>query len=301
MSHNTFVSVIIPTFKNRGLLSDSIESVLSQDYPFFEILVIDDNEPDSEYRMTTEELMKKYDGIDNVRYIKHECNKNGAAARNTGILHSQGDYIAFLDDDDCFLPGKLSKQVQFLNENQEYAAVYCLAKIDGKDEPTTPFEGNVIIPLFMNRAKMFTPSLMFKKEALLTIQGFNESFRRHQDYELLVKFFEAGFKMGCIKERLVEIHSIGGNRLTAEKKEEIKAKFLLTFNDTLDKLEAQTPGIKNKIIANNYASLFISHLSGKKFKRAFNLIKLYFWKSPIGFISYLFYFTRRYIKVKIGL
>ena len=60
-----------------------------------------------------------------IKYIKHEKNKNGSAARNTGVRNSFGEYIAFLDDDDIFLPNKISMQVNYLNKHEEFGAVYC--------------------------------------------------------------------------------------------------------------------------------------------------------------------------------
>lgn len=294
------ISVIIPTYKQRGLLAQAIDSVLDQTYQDLEIIVVDDNFPNTKPREETEILMLAYSNNPKVHYIKHERNRNGAAARNTGIQASHGEYIAFLDDDDCFLQSKLSKQMDYLQNHPEYDAVYCLARIDDKDEPTIPFEGNVIIPLLMNRAKMFTPSLMFRKQALLDIDGFDESFQRHQDYELLVKFFEKGYKIGCVKERLIIIHDVGGNRLSGVKIEELKQQFLSTFDNTLNKLERIYPGVKNQIIVNNYASVFISHLSGKNYKRAMIIFYKYFWKSPCSFSSYLLYFTRRYLKMKLA-
>ena len=109
------VSIVIPTYKNRGGLTNSVDSALAQDYEgLIEVIVVDDNDPNSEFRKSTTELMARYSDNSKVKYICHEVNKNGAAARNTGIKASTGDYIAFLDDDDLFLEGKLTKQVAYL-------------------------------------------------------------------------------------------------------------------------------------------------------------------------------------------
>lgn len=289
------VSVIIPTYKNRGLLIQSIDSALLQDYPNIEIIVIDDNNPETNERYETEKLMDKYSSNPSVIYLKHERNKNGAAARNTGIYYANGDYIAFLDDDDCFLPGKIKKQIQFLDNHKEFAAVYCLAFVGDNEEPTIPYEGNAIIPLLMNKTKMFTPTLLFKKEAILDIGCFDESFRRHQDYELLVKFFEKGYQIGCLQERLVVIHPIGDNRLTPVQHEEMKGKYLRTFEKSIDRIDNENPGIKKRIIANNYASVFVSDIACRDIKSAMKVFHKYFWVSPLGFFDYLWYFLKRSI------
>ena len=180
------VSIIIPTYKNRGKLRYAVDSVLSQEDVQIEVIVVDDNVPHSDERTNTERLMSTYSCDHRVRYIKHSENKNGAAARNTGINESRGDYIAFLDDDDLFLPGKLIKQLSFLENHPDYDAVYCFAGRDGKRLGRTAFEGDVTKQLLLLNTFMQTSCLMFKREAICAIGGFDDSFCRHQDYEKML-------------------------------------------------------------------------------------------------------------------
>ena len=86
------VSVIITTFNNVEYLPRAIESVLHQTYPEIELIVVDDNPPESEARQETEKVMERYP---QALYLKHPENRNGAAARNTGIRSAGGEYIAF--------------------------------------------------------------------------------------------------------------------------------------------------------------------------------------------------------------
>lgn len=277
------VSIIIPTYKSRGGLTVSVESALKQTYPDFEVLVIDDNSPDSSDRIKTEQIMEDYVCNPRVKYIKHTENKNGAAARNTGIAHSTGDYIAFLDDDDEFLETKIERQVSYLKTHPEDDAVYNFSFVNGKKESIHPYEGDASVPLLMCRTKMFTPSLMFRKKALVAIGGFDESFRRHQDYELLLKFFSYGYKIGCLREYLTIVHSLGGNKPDAYKSLEIKKRFLETFDGVISRLESESPGIKKKIVAANYEAIFESSISQRKWKLALNLFGKYFFMSPATF------------------
>ena len=113
MDNQPLVSVIIPTYKRLGMLGRAIDSVLNQTYNNIEIIIVDDNNEDSEYRKETERFMKKYDDNIEIKYVKHKQNKNGAAARNTGINNANGVYIAFLDDDDEFSPKKIELQIIF--------------------------------------------------------------------------------------------------------------------------------------------------------------------------------------------
>ena len=226
------VSIIIPTYKNRGGLTTSVDSAIRQTYQNIEVIIVDDNPPDSEERHFTEQIMEGYLADPRVRYIKHAENKNGAAARNTGINSSTGEYIAFLDDDDEFLESKIERQVEYLKTHSRYSAVYCLSYVNGKKEIIHPYEGDASIPLLMCRTKMFTPSLMFRREALLSIRGFDENFSRHQDYELLLKFFANGYKIGCLQEYLTIVHSLGGNKPDARKSLDIKKKnLIIDFKD----------------------------------------------------------------------
>ena len=115
MNSNVLVSVIIPTYKRPDKLDVAINSVLRQTYPNVEVIVVDDNDPDTEGRRLTEEKMSKFNDESRVKYIKHDHNKNGSAARNTGARASKGEYVAFLDDDDEYLPNKIESQLQTLD------------------------------------------------------------------------------------------------------------------------------------------------------------------------------------------
>lgn len=110
------VSVVIPTHNRADLLPQAIDSVLSQDYPHVEIIVVDDGSTDD-----TAQIMQCYKPP--VRYIQ-QANQGAAAARNRGIREASGEFIAFLDSDDWFLPGKLSLQAHYLLEHPQIGLVY---------------------------------------------------------------------------------------------------------------------------------------------------------------------------------
>lgn len=283
------VSVIIPTYKNRGGLIDSIESALSQNYDgLIEVIVVDDNDPRSTFRKHTEELMEQYKDNPKVKYIRHEVNKNGAAARNTGIRASKGDLIAFLDDDDLFLAGKLSKQVKYLECHKDKSAVYCHARRGNTIASTAILEGDGSRDILLLQSNFFTPSLMFRREALEAINGFDESFRRHQDYELLLRFFAAGYKIGCIPEVLIEIGKNQGENIpTGEKVNQLKSYFFEKFKSFIEKEDQKTPGFANKVYAKHYAGVFLSHIKHKYFMFAIQTFRHYFFKSPSTFTKVL--------------
>lgn len=281
------VSVIIPTYKNRGGLIGSVESALSQDYEgLIEVIVVDDNDPQSLFRKHTEELMTQYNDNPKIKYIRHDVNKNGAAARNTGLRAAKGDLIAFLDDDDLFLQGKLTKQVAYLCEHPEFDAVYCHARRGNHVASTAVIEGDGSRDILLLQSNFFTPSLMFRRESLESIYGFDESFRRHQDYELLLRFFAAGYKMGCVPEVLIKIGlNQGENIPTGEKVNQLKAYFFEKFQSFIDKENEKTPGFANKVYAKHYAGVFLNHLKHKHIIFAIQTFIHYFFKSPTTFIK----------------
>lgn len=281
------VSIVIPTYKNRGGLINSIESVLSQDYcGRLEVIVVDDNEPSSIERKNTMALMQKYSTDIRVVYICHDKNKNGAAARNTGIKASKGTFIAFLDDDDVFLSGKIVKQVNYLETHTEFDAVYCLARRKKYGCSQQVVKGNGTREILMLQSNFFTPTLMFRRESLLYINGFDEQFRRHQDYDLMLRFFAAGYSIGCVQEVLVEIGINKGENITnSEELNQLKIFFFEVFQDFIDKEEQITPGFKNKVYAKHYAGVFLSCIKEKNFKMALKILRKYLPKSPSSFVG----------------
>ena len=111
------VSVIIPTYNRLSMVKEAVESVLKQDFEDFELIVVDDASTDG----TVEEI-KRYGG--RVKLLEQSENRGVSAARNKGILHAKGKYIAFLDSDDLWVKGKLKIQVAFLDENPHYPLCY---------------------------------------------------------------------------------------------------------------------------------------------------------------------------------
>lgn len=281
---NPLVSVVIPTFGARGALKKVVNSVLAQTYSPLEIIVVDDNHPDSDARKITERVMEEFVTQTCVQYIRHAENKNGAAARNTGIRHSKGSFIAFLDDDDCFLPIKLERQIDFLYAHPEFDAAYCFASKAGKAINCIPYEGDASLELLMGNTAMFTPSLVFRREPLENIHGFDERFRRHQDYELLLKFFSHGYKIGCLQERLLNLGTNAGENIIYGKKlEDLKANFLNLFDNVINELDVKKPGTKDKIYAHHYFQVFLGHVKKHYFARAAKIFFKYFPMSPSTF------------------
>ena len=105
------VSVITPCYNGEKFLSETIESVISQSYPHWEMLIVDDGSTDG-----SASVAKKYAAMDSRITVMKQRNKGSAAARNKGIRHANGQYFALLDSDDLWDPHFLEKQIAFMRE-----------------------------------------------------------------------------------------------------------------------------------------------------------------------------------------
>ncbi len=114
------VSVIIPYFNKKEYILESIESVLKQTFSNFEIIIIYDDIKLDDYHF----LKNNFKDFKNIKIVKNSKNFGAGISRNVGIENSTGEFIAFLDADDLWLPTKLEKQIKFLNENQ-YEFTFC--------------------------------------------------------------------------------------------------------------------------------------------------------------------------------
>jgi glycosyltransferase involved in cell wall biosynthesis len=275
--NKNLVSVIIPTYKRSKLLNKAINSALNQAYNNIEIIVVDDNDPNTIFRTKTKKLMAEYKNNEKVKYIKHSKNRNGAVARNTGVNNSSGKYIAFLDDDDEFEPKKIQTQLKILrNCKEKYGGVYCRfgRYIDNKKIYESKYceNNNLQFDILSLKAEISSSTLLIKKSVLKDLNGFDNSFERHQDYELLVRFFRK-YKMMSVDDELVKINIDSEiNRPDGIKLEKVKKQFLSKFKDDICSYNTTK---QNKIYSAHYFELF------KVFIRNMNILKglNYFWKS----------------------
>lgn len=185
------VSVIIPTYKRCECLIIAINSVLAQTYSNLEVLVVDDNNPNDEYSTALQEKIKKIKD-DRVRYVQQERHINGAAARNTGIRAARGEFIAFLDDDDSWMPEKLEKQLEILNAKPSLGGVSCLYKhykkgIAFRRCPIYNTD-NLHRDVLGRSISVSTPTLLLRKKCLDEAGYFDETLIRHQEIQLLLDF-----------------------------------------------------------------------------------------------------------------
>lgn len=234
------VSVIIPTYKRPKNLSNALTSVIEQDYSDIEVIVVSDNGISSEYNEETALIVKKFEGVNpkcKIILINHIDNRNGAAARNTGILASTGEYICFLDDDDIYLPGRLSLSIDKLKVlPKKVGGVYCgfLGWNSPENDLNRYKEGDLTLEIFMLDYKkhyLHTNTATYRREAVMAINGFDESYRRHQDLEFNIRFFQL-YEIRAIKYALARLNpepSDVSNKVFNLEMVGLKKKFLAQF------------------------------------------------------------------------
>jgi glycosyltransferase involved in cell wall biosynthesis len=268
------VSVIIPTYGRSDMLMRAINSVKSQTYANIEILVVDDNEPGSEFSQQVEQIIETL-RFDNLSLVKQEKHINGAAARNAGIRASKGEFIAFLDDDDMFMPEKIQRQVKEINKlDNSYGAVSSQkiyiknGVIDGISDlwKTTKHQNFDIITRKIN---VSTCTLLMRRICLDETGYFNENLRRNQEVQLLA-FFTMKYKIRLVPELLTIIDcSDVANRPNAKQIVEIKQAYLDAIAPILDSYSRH----KQKIIVRyTKIDVFRVYLREKEIKKALSVL-----------------------------
>lgn len=185
-SHNPLVSVIIPTYNRAHLVNRAVHSVLSQTWQDFEIIVVDDDSTDN-----TEEVIKGFNDP-RIRYIRHEQNHGASTARNTGIRAAHGEYTAFLDSDDEWLPLHLERKLQLIQEAKADGVIgsslitlgdrwverQCKPK-----PPTLPMAEYVL-----SGAGLASTCTMVLRRAAVAQVLFDETLTNYEDWDLIFRF-----------------------------------------------------------------------------------------------------------------
>lgn len=251
--NNALVSVIITTFHNETYLPRAIESVLHQSYSNIELIVVDDNPPDSDARQKTETVMKKYP---QAIYLRHPENRNGSAARNTGIRHASGKYIAFLDNDDIYFSHHIAECVDALESHPECKCVLCgVVKIQQGlcwdfIHPITKEPAKTL--LFQETALGTGSNLFVEAEAVRAINGFDERFIRHQDIEFGIRLFSRYPVYSIDSAHIVKEMDGFSNVPNFERILKIKQFFWHTFNKEISHLNEDE---QKRYYAGQYNSL----------------------------------------------
>jgi glycosyltransferase involved in cell wall biosynthesis len=221
------VSAIVPVHNGEKLLGAALESILDQDYPSLEVLVVDDASTDGSAQLA--------EALPGVRVLRRERQGGVAAARNQGIESSTGELLAFLDQDDRWLPGKLSAQVDRLLDHPD--AGFCLAWQRIRLAPGTP------CPSWLSPQLLECPHLGYFPGTLV---AWRETFRRVGHYgeqtppaesaDWFARAKDAGIHPTVVEEVLLEKQIHAANQSHAI--DRVRSGVLRALKDSIDRQRA---------------------------------------------------------------
>jgi glycosyltransferase involved in cell wall biosynthesis len=271
VTNKPLVTIIIPTFNGALFIKESIDSSIGQSYKNIEVIIIDDGSTDN-----TKDIIEPYLVHENIHYIYQE-NKGLSGARNTGLKHSKGDYIQFLDSDDLLESTKVAKQIQFLEQNTEYFAVYSdTFYFDGKKtnriDSYRPFEklSGLLLDRLISGNFIPVNSILLRK----TDTTFDEKLNVLEDWDFWLRLSLQNKKFSYLDEKLswVRIHQ---NSMSSDIDKMIRGELIV-----LDKLKKE---VKNNADIHfskfrRYKKLKEYDLAIKELSKASELDKKYRFK-----------------------
>lgn len=274
-SEKPLVSVIIPTYNNASFLVESLNSVLHQTYNQVEVIVVDDGSTDN-----TEEVLSPYQ--QSIRYLK-KANGGPSSSRNAGIALAQGEFIAFQDADDLWLPQKLALQVEHFRQNQKLGVVFTGSQhfnesglLDSNVRPGHPLPTGMIFDKLLTDHFIAMSTVMVRRSCIDEIGAFDESLIGAEDYNFYLRLARK-FQYGCLNQVLVQkrLHQSNlSDNLEQMCEDEIK---------NLDKIAEMFPDAeipKHQLSGRIYARFGKYYFSQQRFEKARSCYQKAFRLSP---------------------
>lgn len=262
------VSVIIPTYNRADVLPRAVESVLAQTHEDLELYVVDDG--------STDETAARLDRFEDprIRTVTHETNRGANVARNTGIEHADGKYVAFLDSDDEWKQTKLERQVERVEaDGEEWIGAYCDAEMSPEgvggtlrgavadalerfDDPDVR-EGGEELAAELLAGNVHTAAgstFLVRADVAREVGGFDERLDRFQDPEFVLRVLEHG-RIAYVDEPLVVRHDTGTP--SAQRVYSASMQYRAKHDDTVGRAEAEgydVTGTHELVIAKRFLS-----------------------------------------------
>ena len=194
------VSIIIPSYKTAGMIAACLDSAFRQTYSDFEAVVVNDGSPDTP---ELEKVLQPY--LDRIVYIKQE-NKRCAGARNNAIRNARGEFVAFLDSDDTWMPDHLASQMQLFADDPSLDLVYCdgILMLDAEERKfmdKNPSSGEATFEaLIVERCQIPISTVVARKRTIVDAGLFDEKLPRCDDYDMWVRSAFIGAKIGYTRK-----------------------------------------------------------------------------------------------------
>lgn len=205
---SSLVSVVMPVYNGEKYLSEALDSVLSQTYSNWELIVVNDGSSDGSV-----DIIKKYVAKDSRISLIEQENQGQSKARNVGAQRGNGKYLAFLDQDDRYWPTKLDKQVKYLNRKKYTGMVY--SDLDRIDEGggifarnalsmwPSPHPKQTIIDCLAYDMFIVPGSVLIRKEVFDSLGGFDVRLSGYEDDDLFLRVFRKS-RIAFLKESLLQ-------------------------------------------------------------------------------------------------
>ncbi|OGN29987.1 MAG: hypothetical protein A3A33_01540 [Candidatus Yanofskybacteria bacterium RIFCSPLOWO2_01_FULL_49_25] len=261
------ISVIMPTHNRPELLKRAITSVLAQTYSDFELIVVDDGLQKSA-RETVE-----YFRDPRIIYLKHEQERGGGAARNTGIKAARGKFIAFLDDDDQWHPEKLRIQLDALSNTDETVGLsFTAASLRFPDRERISIVAEGIGNYFDFALGHFNGflnvTLMFKREVLDAVGFYDERLPSHQETDLVLRTLKRYRAVGIVRPLTIVDMSDNRERIGSKLSRRIAGR-LIILSRYLDDYQKHPT-----VLASQYFSLALLYRDNGQFAEAKRYFRL---------------------------
>ncbi|MTT32162.1 glycosyltransferase [Terrilactibacillus sp. BCM23-1] len=292
LDQSTKISVIIPTYNREKLLYGAINSLKDQTYNNIEIIIVDDCSNDNTEQMVMEEKLKDH----RIVYVKHNKNMGAPQARNTGISKSTGEFIAFLDSDDQWLPSKLEKQMKIFQKKKKVGVVYTgiiNVSNNGIRNKTTPkFNGQILNELLIRNCVGTTSTVMIRKNLLVKTGGFDSNLPSCQDWDLWVRLAQIS-NFDFVDESLVVFNEHDGDRITTNIKSVLDGhiRFYEKYDYLIEKLEKKTYCLSQFNLAKIIIRTGIVDQNKLIIKKGRAFLRKSFKKDSFFVKSYILYFS----------
>ena len=203
MKKEPLVSILVPAYNAERYIKATLDSALMQDYPNFEIVVIDDGSKDK-----TWEIIQTYTDP-RIRMMWQE-NQGITPTRNRLFKEAKGQYIAYLDCDDVYLQGRISKPVAFLEAHREYALAYCepIYFFDGEPDKLYRhrfklYSGDEVFAGLLEHQFITNTTITFRREVYDRLGGYNPATGIVEDWEYFIRMVRNGYRIALLGDDLV--------------------------------------------------------------------------------------------------
>lgn len=210
--YNKMISIILPTYNRAELISETIQSILNQTYIDFELIVVSDG-----FQNKTKQVVESFKDI-RLKYYEIQHSGRPSVPRNFGIKQAKGQYLAFCDDDDIWMPEKLELQLAKIVEDDRIGLVYakCLLKEGSRERiiPKKSKEGFIFKELFLSFCPIATSTVLIRHKVIEDVGLFDEDIKLKvvEDYDFWLRIAKK-YKIVYVKKVLI-VHREGQDSIS---------------------------------------------------------------------------------------